>query len=76
MLAPQDTGLRIESAMAWLHDGNLAKARIDLLPIAFNPHGRGASEGARAAIARIDAKDAKGAIAAIFGAKPEEQADQ
>lgn len=65
LLAPQDKGLRINSALAWLHDQNLAEARIDLLPIAFDPHGGKASEAARAAITRIDAKDSKGAIAAL-----------
>ena len=76
VLAPQDSGLRTESALAWLYDGKLAKARLELLPIAFNPHGTDSSEAARAAIAKIDAEDAKGAIAAVVGAKPDEKAQQ
>lgn len=76
VLAPQDTGLRINSALAWLYDGKLAEARLELLPIAFDPHGGGASEAARAAMTKIDAKDAKAAIAAIVGGKSEEKADR
>lgn len=75
-LAPQDIGLRINSALAWLRDHKLTEARLDLLPIAFDPHGGGESDAARAAIAKIDAKDAKGAIAAVTDAKSDEKADQ
>lgn len=64
-LAPQDKGLRISSAVAWLNEQKLAEARLDLLPIAFDPHGGEAAETARAAITRIDAKDYKGALAAL-----------
>lgn len=64
-LAPQDKGLRINSALAWLNDKKLVEARLDLLPIAYDPHGGEATEAARAAITQIDAKDSKGAIAAL-----------
>ena len=74
VLAPQDTGLRITSALSWLDEGKLAEARLELLPIAFNPHGGDEAKAARAAMAKIDAKDAKGAIAAFASAKPDEQA--
>lgn len=64
-LAPNDDGLRFNSALAWLDDGKLAEARIDLLPIAYNPHGGPESQRARAAIELIDARDAKAARKAI-----------
>ena len=76
VLAPQDTGVRINSALAWLQDGKLAEARLELLPIAFDPHGGGASKAAQVAMTKIDAKDAKAAIAAIFGGKPEDNTDR
>lgn len=64
-LSPNDDGLRFNSALAWLYDKKLAEARLDLLPVAYNPHGGEAAATARAAIDRIDVKDGKGAIAAI-----------
>jgi Flp pilus assembly protein TadD len=64
-LAPQDLGLRMQSAYQYLQDGSLAEARKALVPIAFDPHGQGSAKLALAAIARIDAGDAKGAEAAM-----------
>ena len=64
-LAPQDSGLRMQSAYQYLRDGRLPEARKALVPIAFDPHARGAAKSAQAAIARIDAGDAKGAEAAL-----------
>jgi len=66
-LAPQDIGLRMQSAIQYLRDGKLAEARKALVPIAFDPHGGEAKSSALAAIARIDANDAKGAEAAMRG---------
>ncbi|MEO8618643.1 MAG: hypothetical protein ABI412_04695 [Sphingomicrobium sp.] len=66
-LAPQDLGLSMQSAWQHLADGQLAEARRALVPIAFNPHAIGASKKALAAIARIDAGDAKGAQNAMSG---------
>lgn len=64
-LAPQDSGLRMQSAYQYLRDGKLANARKALVPVAFDPHGQSAAKLARAAIARIDAGDSKGAEAAL-----------
>lgn len=75
-LAPQDVGLRINSALAWLYDKKLAEARLDLLPIAFDPHGGEATEAARAAVDRISAKDSQGAISALSRKRSDEDADQ
>jgi tetratricopeptide (TPR) repeat protein len=60
-LAPQDIGLRLNSALRYLRDGKLKEARLALAPIAFNPHGREVAAQARQMIAKIDAGDAKGA---------------
>ncbi|WP_118857542.1 DUF1570 domain-containing protein [Sphingomonas mesophila] len=38
-LAPQDLGLRLESARQHLADRQLAKARRMLVPVAYSPHG-------------------------------------
>jgi hypothetical protein len=53
-LAPQDLGLRMNSAMLWLQDGNLAEARRTLAPIAYDPHGHSLARVARRVIERID----------------------
>ncbi|WP_309661984.1 hypothetical protein [Sphingomonas sp.] len=60
-LAPQDGGLRINSAMQYLRDGKLKEARAALIPIAYDPHGRQNAAAARSMIVLIDAGDAKGA---------------
>lgn len=64
-LAPQDIGLRIQSAYQYLQDGMTAEARKALVPVAFDPHGGEAATSALAAIAKIDAGDPKGAQAAM-----------
>jgi len=61
-LAPQDLGLRMNSAAAYLHENKLKEARVTLTPVAYSPHGGGIAEEARRMIARIDAGDAKGAL--------------
>ena len=67
-LAPQDFGLRIQSAYQYLHDGKLDEARKALVPVAYSPHGGSAANAARAAIDRIDAGDSKGAQSALRSA--------
>jgi tetratricopeptide (TPR) repeat protein len=66
-LAPQDLGLRMQSALQYLRDGKLADARKTLAPVAFNPHGGSIAKTARAAMEKIDAGDAKAAEKAMFG---------
>jgi len=66
-LAPQDLGLRMQSAFQYVRDGKLAQARKALAPMAFDPHGRGYSKMALTAIDRIDAGDGKGAEKAMMG---------
>lgn len=54
-LAPFDLGLRMNVAASQIQTGQLELARINLLPIAYNPHGGEMAEAARQVIARIDA---------------------
>ena len=56
-LAPFDLGLRLSLATHQIQAGDLASARANLVPIAYNPHaaGGGAVDGARRVIERIDA---------------------
>lgn len=61
-LAPQDLGLRMNSAVAYLNENKLKEARVTLTPVAYSPHGGGVAEEARRMIERIDAGDAKGAL--------------
>jgi hypothetical protein len=63
-LAPQDEGLRVMSAAAYLVNGKLAEAKHALTPIAYDPHGGELAGVARSAIAKINSGDAKGALAA------------
>ena len=66
-LAPQDIGVRINSAIAYLHEGKLKDARRALVPVAYSPHAGEAASAARRMIVKIDAGDAKGAVSAISG---------
>jgi hypothetical protein len=54
-LAPFDLGLRIELSQQQARQGQLAAARANLLPVAYNPHGGELAEKARAALAGLDA---------------------
>ncbi len=62
-LAPQDLGLRLSSAWRYIVDGKLAEGRQALIPIAYDPHGESVAELARRMLVRLDAGDAKGALA-------------
>jgi len=53
-LAPFDFSLRLNLAIQQLQTGQLAEARNNLLPIAYNPHGGAMADGARTVIERID----------------------
>lgn len=64
-LAPQDVGLRFNTAQMFLRDGKKAEARAMLAPLAYSPHGQGFARRATALIAIIDKGDAKQAADAI-----------
>lgn len=68
-LAPQDLGLRMNSAMQYLDAGKTADARRALIPIAYDPHGEDFAQTARDMIIRIDSGDAEGALAAAGAAR-------
>ena len=69
VLAPQDEGLRLTSAFAFLNERKFPEAKIELLPIAYDPHGGKGAASARKAIERIEAKDATGALEALTDEK-------
>jgi tetratricopeptide (TPR) repeat protein len=56
-LAPFDTGLRMTLAFQQLQHGDIALARSNFEPVAFDPHGGGAGKVAQAILARLDASD-------------------
>lgn len=61
-LAPQDLGLRFNSALQYLADQKPKEARRALVPVAYHPHEQGISKMARSMIERIDAGDTLGAL--------------
>lgn len=63
-LAPQDVGLRMDSARQLLVDGKAAEARRALAPIAYDPHGGTFGQAVAAVIAKLDASGAKAALEA------------
>lgn len=54
-LAPFDLGLRMTLVQQELRDHRPAEARINLMPIAYNPHGKGYAKVAQDMLARLDA---------------------
>ena len=63
-LAPQDLGLRMESALAFVRGGDAAKARAVLAPVAYNPHGGKLGKAAKDVMVKIAAGDTRGALGA------------
>jgi tetratricopeptide (TPR) repeat protein len=63
-LAPQDEGLRMTSATAYLNDGSFTEAKRALTPVAYDPHGGKLAEIARRMIEKIDSGEGKSALAA------------
>jgi len=55
-LAPFDESLRMTLVMQELRDHKQAEARINLLPVAYAPHGKGYSKVAQQMLARLDAE--------------------
>lgn len=71
-LAPQDLGVRMNSAIAYLNDGKFKEARTTLIPIAYSPHASTAADIARRMIARIDAGDGRAALRDAFAGEKSE----
>jgi tetratricopeptide (TPR) repeat protein len=63
-IAPQDEGLRMTSAAAYLNEGKLPEAKHALTPVAYDPHGGELAKVARAMIDKIDKGDARAALSA------------
>ena len=61
-LAPQDIGVRMNSAVAYLHEGKLKEARYTLSVVAYSPHADSAAVVARRMMADIDAGNGKAAL--------------
>jgi tetratricopeptide (TPR) repeat protein len=72
-LAPQDRGLRFRHARQLLIEGNAKTARRVLLPIAYDPHARGASNQALAMVELIDAGKLPEALAKAGAAKDKDE---
>lgn len=62
VLVPQDIGLRMDSAIAYLNEGKSQDARSTLAVVAYSPHGGQASDIARRMIADIDGGNSKAAL--------------
>ncbi|MEO7276931.1 MAG: hypothetical protein ABIW33_02780 [Sphingomicrobium sp.] len=69
-LAPQDLGVRMNSAIAYLNEGKYAEARATLVVVAYSPHSERAGEMARTMIAEIDAGRGKNALTVLRTAAP------
>lgn len=61
-LAPQDGGLRMTSAIQFLRDGKPDEARLEIAPIAYNPHGGNFSAAARKMLDLVSNGNAKAAL--------------
>jgi hypothetical protein len=61
-LAPQDSGLRMNSAIRYVEAGDMADAKHALTVVAYDPHGGSSAEMARSIIDKIDSGAGKDAI--------------
>lgn len=61
-LAPQDIGVRMNSAIAYLEEGKLKDARATLTVVAYSPHADQAADVAKRMMADIDAGNGKAAL--------------
>lgn len=74
-LAPFDLGLRMTLAVEQVRRRRFAEARVNLGPIAYNPHGGGLAASAQQVLARLDAdpawdgQDVSAVAGSVHGAK-------
>jgi hypothetical protein len=66
-LAPQDLGVRMNSAIAYLNENKFKEARATLTVVAYSPHSNSAAEMAKRIIADIDAGKGKSALLNLRG---------
>jgi hypothetical protein len=64
-LAPQDLGVRMDSAIAYLNEGKPKDARTTLTIVAYSPHVKDMGDMARRMIADIDAGNPQAALAEL-----------
>ena len=64
-LAPQDLGVRMDSAIAYLHEGKAKEARSTLTVVAYSPHVGEAGDVAKRMISDIDSGNAGAALAEL-----------
>lgn len=67
-LAPQDGGLRMTSAVAYLNERKLDEARLEIAPIAYDPHGGEFAAAARRMLELV----AKGDVDSALGIRAPE----
>jgi len=72
-LAPQDFGVRMNSAIAYLNEGKVKEARDALTVVAYSPHSASAGDAAKRMIAAIDAGKGRAALFELRDS-PKEQA--
>lgn len=70
-LAPQDLGVRMNSAIAYLNQGEPKEARTALTVVAYSPHGIEMADIARHMIADIDSGNAKAALFEFRRSRPQ-----
>jgi tetratricopeptide (TPR) repeat protein len=70
-LAPQDLGVRMNSAIAYLNEGKPKEARTTLTVVAYSPHSGTAAELARRMITDIDGGDARAALMELRKPQPQ-----
>lgn len=61
-LAPQDGGLRMNSAVAYLNERKLDQARLEIAPIAYDPHGGEFAASARRMLELVAKGDVESAL--------------
>jgi tetratricopeptide (TPR) repeat protein len=61
-LAPQDYGVRVNSAIAYINEGKFKEARSTLAVVAYSPHSDAAGDVAKRMIADIDAGKGKATL--------------
>jgi cytochrome c-type biogenesis protein CcmH/NrfG len=73
-LAPQDLGVRMNSAISYLNEGKPKEARATLIVVAYSPHVAAMGETARRMIAAIDSGNPRSALLELGRAPRRESA--
>jgi hypothetical protein len=71
-LAPQDFGVRMSSAVAYLNEGKFNEARAALTVVAYSPHAESVGDLAKRLIADIDAGKGKATLLDLRGNSPQQ----